>query len=52
MCVSECVCVCGRDPNNIIEHETVSINGEIIARKRYKKKTKKIIKRQKERETI
>ncbi len=47
-----CVCVCGRDPNNIIEHETVSINSENIARKRYNKKTQKIRKRQKERKTI
>ncbi len=56
VCVCVCVCVCvfakriEIGDNKIIERETVSIKSEIIARKRYNKKTKKIIKRQKERD--
>jgi hypothetical protein len=41
----------GRDPNKIIEHETVSTNSEIIARKRYARKRQRVKDREIKKET-
>jgi hypothetical protein len=41
----------GRDHNKIIEHETVSINSEIIARKRYARKRQRVKDREIKKET-